>query len=89
MTLYLTTVPDTLDDVENEFKKFEKLNEFIAKVPWINVNPDSVNDIQYDGQSFTQTVSDFMNHANVPRTTLKQIWREWKEKYLKVLKVWR
>ena len=30
-----------------------------------------------------------MNHANVPRTTLKQIWREWKEKYLKVLKVWR
>lgn len=89
MTLYLTTVTDTLDDVENEFKNFEKLNEFIAKVPWINVNPDSVNDIQYDDQSFTQTVSDFMNHANVPRTTLKQIWREWKEKYLKVLKVWR
>ena len=89
MTLYLTTVTDTLDDVENEFKKFEKLNEFIAKVPWINVNPDSVNDIQYDDQSFTQTVSDFMSHANVPRTTLKQIWREWKEKYLKVLKVWR
>ena len=89
MTLYLTTVTDTLDDVENEFKNFEKLNEFIPKVPWINVNPDSVNDIQYDDQSFTQTVSDFMNHANVPRTTLKQIWREWKEKYLKVLKVWR
>ena len=89
MTRYLTTVTDTLDDVENEFKKFEKLNEFIAKVPWINVNPDSVNDIQYDDQSFTQTVSDFMNHANVPCTTLKQIWREWKEKYLKVLKVWR
>ena len=89
MTRYLTTVTDTLDDVENEFKKFEKLNEFIAKVPWINVNLDSVNDIQYDDQSFKQTVSDFMNHATVPRTTLKQIWRERKEKYLKVLKVWR
>ena len=89
MTLYLTTVTDTLDDVENEFKKFEKLNEFIAKVPWIKVNPESVNDIQYDDQSFKQTVSDFMNHATVPRTTLRQIWRERKEKYLKVLKVWR
>lgn len=79
---------DTLDDVENEFKKFENLNEFIAEVPWVNVNPNSVNEIQYDDHSFKQTVPDFMNHVALSRTTSKQIWRGRKEKDLKVLKVW-
>ena len=77
---------DTLNDVENEFKKFENMNEFIAKVPWVNVNPDSVNEIQYDDHSFKQTVPDFMNHATRSLTTSKQIWKGKKGKDLKVWK---
>lgn len=79
---------DMLDDIENKFKKFENLNEFIAKVPWVYVNPKRVSEIQYDDYTFKQTVPDFMNHATLSHSTTKQIWRERKEKEIKVLNVW-
>ena len=79
---------DMPHDTENEFKKFENLNEFLAKVPWVNVNPNSVSEIQYDDYSFKQIVPDFMNHATLSHPTSKQVLRERKEKEMKVLNVW-
>ena len=67
---------DMLHDTENEFKKFENLNEFIAKLPQVNVNPKSVSEVRYDDYPFKQTVPDFMNDATLSHPTSKQIWRE-------------
>ena len=69
-------------------KKCEKLNEFTARAPWVNVNPDSIKEIQHNDNSFKQTVTDFMNHTTLSRTSSKQIWREKKEIDLGVLNVW-
>lgn len=69
-------------------KKCEKLNEFTARVPWVNVNPDSIKEIQYNDHSFKQTVTDFMNHTTLSCTSSKQIWKGKKEIDLGVLNVW-
>ena len=78
-----------LFDAENEFIELDNLNEFVAKAPYVSVNPDLVTDIPGDKESFEKTKVSVWKRLtqlrNDDEEMVKQK-RSTEEKYMKLLK---